>query len=135
MSEESTSVSYFATVAKVIDDFSVVINKGSADGVEKGQRFLVYEIGEEVADPDTGESLGRLELVRGTGAVTHVQERIATVESDRFEKPMKTVRKIRRNEPYPSLFGRASETVEEVDNNPERLEFAGPEKGDRVRPI
>ena len=30
-------------VVKVIDDFQVVINRGRLDGVEIGDRFLVYE--------------------------------------------------------------------------------------------
>ncbi len=82
-------------VAKVIDPYKLVINKGSNDGIEKGKRFLVYSISsEEIKDPTTGESLGNLEIVKGTGVVTHVQERIATIESDRKSKAFrKTIRK------------------------------------------
>src|SRR5690625_60907 len=135
MSEVNSSTVYFATVAKIIDGYSVVINKGRIDGVSKGDRYLIYGIGDEVADPENGESLGNLELVRGTGRVTHVQERIATIQSDQFEKPTITLRKNRRNDPSLTLLGGTNETVEEVANNPSRLEFADPAEGDRVRPI
>lgn len=82
-------------VAKVVDPYKIVINKGSNDGVEKGQRFLVYSISpDEIKDPETGESLGKLEVVKGTGVVTHVQDKIATIESDRKSKAFrKTIRK------------------------------------------
>lgn len=75
-----------AKVVKVIDAFRVVINRGRADGVSSGDRYLVYQIGEELTDPDTEESLGRVEIVKGGGEVTHVQERMATVESYRTER-------------------------------------------------
>ena len=69
-------------VVKVIDEFTLVINIGSDDEIEKGQRFLVYSISpDDIIDPDTNESLGKLEIVKGTGTVTHVQEKMATIES------------------------------------------------------
>lgn len=54
-----------ARVARVIDAFQVVINKGEKDGVRLGESFLVYGVGPEVQDPVTGEILGPIELVRG----------------------------------------------------------------------
>lgn len=46
-------------VAKVNDKYTLVLNKGEKDGVEVGQRVLIYSVGDEIADPDTTESLGR----------------------------------------------------------------------------
>lgn len=76
-----------ANVAKIIDDYKVVINRGSNHGVNEGDRYLVYEISEEIIDPISGEPLGRLELAKGTGKVIHVQEKISIIESDRKRSP------------------------------------------------
>lgn len=70
-----------AKVASIIDDYRVVINKGTTDGVTVGQRFLILNTGEEVFDPDTKESLGHIEVVKGKGEVTHVQEKMATLQT------------------------------------------------------
>lgn len=70
-----------AKVVKILNQFEVVINRGSEAGVSENDVFLVYALGEEVKDPDTGESLGKLEIVRGRAKVTHVQETMATLRS------------------------------------------------------
>jgi len=77
-----------ATVARVLPyDFEVVINRGAEHGVRMSQRYLIYGVEDEpLKDPVTGETLGLLELVRGTGRVVHVQPRIATIRSDRTER-------------------------------------------------
>lgn len=116
-------------VSKVIDDYKIVINKGHADGIKKGQKYLVYGISEEVIDPITNESLGELEIVRGRGIVTHVQEKMATLKSDERSRS-KIVRK--RNLGLLSSFG--TEIEEESDSDTE-LPFEDPEVLDRVKPI
>jgi len=73
-----------------------------------GQRFLVYGLGKRISDPDTGEDLGALEIVRGRAKVTHVQDRLATLET--FEKEQSNKR-VTKGKPYSSIFG---ETVEEI---------------------
>jgi len=128
-----------ATVAKVIDDYTVVINHGADKGVKTGDRFLIYFVEkEELLDPETGESLGHLELVRGTGTVTHVQAKLSTIESNRFEKNPRVKRRIRSPGEY--LGGLASflatETTEEVEETPSRmLPFESPRIGDKAKPI
>ncbi len=72
-----------ATVASIIDEYKVVINRGKDHGLNEGDRFLVYELTEEIKDPDTGISLGRLEVTKGTGKVIHLQEKMAIIESNR----------------------------------------------------
>ena len=62
------------------------MNVGSADGVYLGQRVLVFGTGDEIQDPDSGASLGVLELVKGRGAVIHVQENLSTVEAERKQE-------------------------------------------------
>lgn len=78
-----------ALVAEVLDEKTVVINRGSAHGVKEGQRFLLYKLsGKQIIDPKTKESLGELEVLKGIGRVTQVQERMAKVESDNHEPVM-----------------------------------------------
>jgi hypothetical protein len=68
-------------VVKVLNAFEVVINLGSRDGVSTDDEFVVYAEGEELTDPDTGESLGTLEIVRGQAFAKHVQDKITTLRS------------------------------------------------------
>jgi len=53
--------------AKVVmmKDGQVIINGGSETGVKVGERFVIYRAGEEMIDPDTGESLGAEETKIG----------------------------------------------------------------------
>lgn len=71
-----------AIVANIQDEgMLVVINKGAVSGVKEGMRYLIYNKGEEIKDPETNASLGILEIVCGKGVVIHVQEKMATVKS------------------------------------------------------
>ncbi len=106
-------------VAKVIDVYRVVINKGYDAGVRKGQRFRIYKIGEEVFDPETELSLGKLELIRGVGEVIHVQPSMATLESAETDKIE------RRPYPYGGLLG-----LGPLEVSTERKPFDDPELGD-----
>lgn len=85
-----------ARVAKVIDDYTVVLNRGSDQGIQLEQTFIVFGLGDEIIDPVSGENLGTLEEVRGRVKVTHVQERVCTAESVKYFEnvpPKTTIRK------------------------------------------
>lgn len=73
-------------VAKLLDKRKVVINQGLNAGIALDQHFIVFERGEDVIDPATGESLGVLELVKGKGRITHVQEKMAILELEAPEQ-------------------------------------------------
>jgi len=75
-----------ATVAHVIDEYKVVINRGSDQGVKVGDTYLIYAIGPDLIDPETNESLGPLEVVRGRAVVRHVQEKVSTLETIDFDE-------------------------------------------------
>lgn len=118
--------------AKVIQKISfsdkLVVNRGSLDGVKIGNRFLVYAVSsEDILDPETGESLGRLEIVRGRGVVTHVQERMATLQPELVKSSRRVVR---RRSP---LLAFGDEEV--IEPNEHRGDFDDPEVGDLVKPI
>jgi len=57
----------------------IVVNVGSEHGVNMRSTFLIYVLGDEIVDPDTGALLGRLERVHGRGKAKHVQSRMTTV--------------------------------------------------------
>lgn len=129
-------------VAKVIDRYTVVINRGEKHGIKVGQRFLIYSIGDEILDPDTNESLGNLEIVKGTGRVIHSQEKIATIASDMKSSPSRTVRRVKESDPlgirgasraFRAISGATQEIEEQLP--PEKIPFEDPTVGDIAKPI
>lgn len=69
-------------IIKIMDEYTVIINSGSNDGVQPGDRFQILDTkGNAVKDPDTGETLGYLDLIKDTVKVTEVQEKICFCSS------------------------------------------------------
>ena len=65
-------------VAKVLGSNEIVLNRGRNDGVRTGMVFEVFSPeGEEVWDPDTGETLGTVEDIKAQAEVTEVKERLS----------------------------------------------------------
>lgn len=75
-----------AKVAKILNEFQLVLNVGAQQGVKKGMQFIIFEEGEEIKDPQSGSSLGRMELVKGEVEVTHVQDALCLVQSKAIQK-------------------------------------------------
>lgn len=129
MADNTQKANFPASVAKVNDEYTLVINRGSDHGVTKGDHFLVYYVDpEELKDPDTGESLGNLEIIRGTGTATHVQPRMTTIKSNRVVSKGRIIR--RQTGLLASLSG---EVVEEPEK--EAMPFDEPSVGDKVKPV
>lgn len=61
-------------------DKQITINRGEGGGVEVGQVWTVYALGEELIDPDTKESLGREEVAVGKARITDVAPKTSTAE-------------------------------------------------------
>ncbi|WP_442489367.1 FlgT C-terminal domain-containing protein [Halomonas litopenaei] len=128
-----------ATVVKVIDSFTVVINRGSVHGVREGDKYLIYHLDdEEIIDPDSGESLGKLEVLRGAGVVTYVQEKMATVASSRKEAGKRVIKK--STSPFAALGAInaiASKTMggDEIveEEPPESIPYEYPQYGDKAK--
>lgn len=125
-----------ATVVKVINDYKVVINRGSIHKVKEGKRFLFYKLGEEeLKDPVSGKSLGRLELIKGMGKVVHVQERISTIESNIREPPKKRIiRSTPLTRPLLDIMGGSKEEVI-ITPSSRLVPFDNLVIGDKVKPI
>lgn len=121
-----------ALVVKRISSFELVINRGSLDGIKLKDRFLVYYIDpDEIIDPETQESLGNLEIIRGTGEAIHVQEKMTTIRSDRYDNSSgKTIR--RSSSPFAGITAFAgTETIEQPSKN--LIEFDSARLGDKVK--
>jgi len=103
-------------IVKCLSEYEIVINKGKSNGVNEGQTFLVYLLDDEMFDPESHESLGRLEIVCGKGRIIHVQEKMATLESCTFEaSEQRTIKKHKRQQPF-SYFGEYDQEEEIIPN-------------------
>lgn len=119
-------------VAQVIDEGrKLVLNIGENDGVKIGDTFLIYsESKEEILDPITKKSLGKLEIVKGKGRVTHVQPKICTIESiNKKEKTKTTEHTIPRTIFFGENQRTEKETIEVI------LPFENPQIGDLAKEI
>ena len=74
-------------IARVLNSREVAINKGADDGVEIGMIFKILSTkGSEIQDPDTGETLGSVDMAKTSVKVTSVQERIAVASTYRTRR-------------------------------------------------
>ena len=63
-------------VARVVSPTELILAAGAENGVEEGMEFIVYSLSDPVTDPETGEDLGRIEIVKARLIAAHVQEQI-----------------------------------------------------------
>lgn len=93
-------------VAKILGNREIVINRGRNDGVRPGMTFEVFAAeGEEVWDPDTGETLGTVEDVKAKAEVTEVKERLAVARLLGAESPFGAVGIGEMQENLQRMFG------------------------------
>ena len=73
-------------IAKILDEYHIVINKGRNDCVQERMKFVIFSISnDDIKDSDTHESLGKLELVKGYVTAFHVQERATICVAEKTE--------------------------------------------------
>ena len=127
--QEKLEKKFPAAVANIINEYKIVINRGNEHNIRLGQRFLIYSLSdEEIIDPITNEPLGYLEIVKGTGKVINVQERISVIESDKTEIFNRKI--IKKG----SLYSFLGDAVEEIES-PQRVPFELVQVGDKAKPI
>lgn len=74
-------------VAKILNSREIVINKGSNHGVEEGMYFKVLEPkGEDIKDPDTGETLGSVNRPKVQVKVKEVKEKLSVAMTYKKKK-------------------------------------------------
>lgn len=69
-------------IAAILDATTVVINRGSQDGVVKGLPFYVYSELGPFDDPDSGESLGTITQLWGKVVVSRVADRLCLARTE-----------------------------------------------------
>lgn len=104
---------YIGKVVTVVNSTTVVVNIGADHGVHNGKTYLVVGLGEKITDPDTGELLEQLELVRGRVEVTHAQQKISTLTSVdvQREPDIKEIKRSGAGTLYGHHFGPVTESV------------------------
>lgn len=114
-------------VAYIIDEYRVALNIGKDSGVRVGEKFQVFTLSEhEIIDPGTKQSLGYLEIIKGTGKITSVQDNMSILESVvKDATPVKVIRK----SPF-AAFAESEETI-----TTEILPFDDPQIGDYAKLI
>jgi curli biogenesis system outer membrane secretion channel CsgG len=88
ISKKLTNIPYSGKIIKISGD-TIYINAGARNGVTGGDTFNVFSVGEELLDPDTGESLGSESTKVGSLKVTSVQEKFSKgniISGGSFEK-------------------------------------------------
>ena len=60
-----------------INDKKVMLNRGDGAGIKVGQRYFVFNPGEQIADPDTGEVLGSNEQKVAEITITSVNPKFS----------------------------------------------------------
>lgn len=111
---------------------SVTINRGKEQGIKNGQTFVIYALGNEVFDPDTNESLGILEIPKGQGTVVHVQEKMATILSNKFDVEEEEYEPLHRHSALSIALGGSGRRTRKIKD---RLPFSGVETNDLAKPI
>ena len=121
-----------AQVAKVISSIRIAINRGSEDKIKLNQKVLLYSLSnEEIKDPETGESLGYLEIYKGTGKVIAVQDKLSIIESDRDEFTEALVKSVTQ----PLFSSNFSSGFPSNLTRGNKIPFEDPKVGDLVKPI
>lgn len=93
-------------VAKILGKGEIVINRGRSHGVRTGMLFEIFSPeGEEVWDPDTGETLGTVEDVKAHAEVTEVKERLAVARLQNTSTPFGAVNIGEMQENLQRMFG------------------------------
>lgn len=75
----------YGKVLRIFDERSLLVNIGSREGLKRGDSVVVIERGGEVKDPESGESLGDLELVKARLTAVDVQEKMSVLETERVK--------------------------------------------------
>lgn len=69
---------YPVRIVKVLSGSTAVVNRGE-DSIRKGETYGIFLMGEELKDPQSGESLGALEIEVGIGTIIDVKPKVSFV--------------------------------------------------------
>jgi|ASRL01.1.fsa_nt_gi hypothetical protein len=89
-------------VIEILDTTSLIINYGKIDGANKNDKIRIVEIGEEIIDPETKESLGTLDSIKAELTIDTVYDNfsvckdISTFTHNALLSPMNQFQKTSR---------------------------------------
>jgi len=69
----------YGKILRIFDETTLLAGIGERDGLKRGDRVAVVERGEEIVEPETGESLGMLETIKVELVAVDVQERMSVL--------------------------------------------------------
>ncbi|MHB8164140.1 MAG: hypothetical protein ACYDDV_07285 [Methanoregula sp.] len=69
-------------VLKILDQYRVIVDIGYEKGIKNNMKFIIYSLGEEIYDPETGLAIDRLEIIKHRMKVTQIQEKFSILKSD-----------------------------------------------------
>lgn len=104
-----------AKVISIIDDYTLVLNKGKKDNMMVGDTYYVFYLGtDDIIDEDTKENLGKIEYIIGKGQITHVQDNMSQLKS--ITKEVVKKKKIIRTTSQLSFMDKEEEIIEPEEN-------------------
>lgn len=68
-------------IVKIVSEYKVVVNAGSMNFIREDDTLEVYQPGQEVTDPETGESLGTLDFIKAKLRVVDVFPKMCVCEN------------------------------------------------------
>lgn len=84
-----------ARIAKVGEDGTFILNRGSNDGLKEGDRLKVYAPGGTITDPETGEVLGREEdKLVGEAVISWLSDKLSKATFSGYDPKMNYIIKL-----------------------------------------
>jgi hypothetical protein len=77
-----------------------VLNRGEGS-VQQGEKYDVFLMGEDLLDPQSGESLGALEVEVGKGTITNVKPKFSFLKMETGSLDSKSDYILRKSGPAP----------------------------------
>lgn len=71
-------------IVRILNDMEIVINGGHEHGLQEGDLLEIFIIGEEIKDPDTDESLGTLDIIKGKVEIKTIYPKMSLCKSAEF---------------------------------------------------
>lgn len=68
-------------IVEILSEYDILINGGTTHGIKENDKFEIYKQGRPVIDPDTKETLGYFDMIKGIVVAKKIQEKITICSS------------------------------------------------------
>lgn len=72
-------------IVRILNDTEIVINGGHLHGLREGDFLEIFVEGEEIEDPETSESLGTLDIIKGKVKIKTIYDKMSLCESAEYK--------------------------------------------------